>query len=88
MIAGAMFWALQMGAVHGALSASIAAAAPQPQRGLAFGAADLATGLAALITSFAAGGLWVAGGPALTFVVGASMATAALAFAVVWLRRI
>jgi MFS family permease len=87
MIAGAALWGLQMGTVHGALGASIAAAAPRPRRGVAFGTADLAVGLAALATSFAAGGLWVAGGPALAFGVGAAMALAALAFATMWLRR-
>lgn len=87
VVAGTVLWGLQMGAVHGALGASIAAAIPRRLRGLAFGAADLAVGIAALIASFAAGALWVGGGPTWAFGIGALAATGALALAVIWRRR-
>jgi len=62
--------------VQGAIGASIADAAPISLRGLAFGAADLIVGLAALLASFAAGALWMVGGAALVF--GGAAAVAAL----------
>ncbi len=73
---GAALWGMQMGAVQGAIGASIADAAPISLRGLAFGAADLIVGLAALLASFAAGALWMVGGAALVF--GGAAAVAAL----------
>lgn len=85
VVAGTVLWGLQMGAVHGALGASIAAATPQKLRGLAFGAADLAVGVAALCVSFAAGALWVGGGPVWVFGTGAILAAGAFAVAATWL---
>ena len=75
---GAALWGLQMAVTQGLLAASIADAAPDALRGTAFGIYELAIGVATFIASTAAGVLWIAGGPMLTFAAGACMAAVAL----------
>lgn len=76
-VLGIALWGLHMGLSQGLLSAAVADAAPAPLRGTAFGAFNLAGGLATLAANAAAGVLWTAGGAALAF--GAGMAAALLA---------
>jgi MFS family permease len=75
--AGAALWGLQMGIIEGLMAAAIADAAPPHLRGTAFGLYYFCTGLASLAASTAAGTLWHAGGPSLTFTVGAAVAVVA-----------
>jgi MFS family permease len=75
---GAALWGLQMGVTQGLLSAAVADAAPERLRGTAFGIFDLAVGLATFTASAGAGLLWTLGGPAGSFVAGASLAAAAI----------
>lgn len=64
---------------HSLLSALVADAAPPELRGTAFGAFNLAIGIAALLASVIAGALWDAVGPQGTFAVGAGFTLVALA---------
>ena len=75
---GALFWGLHMGATQGLLSAIVADVAPADLRGTAFGLLNLITGVALLVASVVAGGLWSLAGPATTFYAGAGFAVAAL----------
>ena len=75
---GAAIWGLQLAITQGLLAASIADAAPDKLRGTAFGIFDLAVGFATFLASAAAGMLWVIGGPALVFAVGACVASSAV----------
>jgi MFS family permease len=75
---GAGLWGLQMALTQGLLSASVADAAPDNLRGTAFGIYELAVGVATFIASTAAGMLWTAGGPELTFGCSAVVAAGAL----------
>ena len=75
---GAALWGLHMGATQGLLSVLVADAAPADLRGTAFGVFNLVSGLALLIASVLAGGLWSVFGPAMTFYVGAGIAAVAL----------
>jgi MFS family permease len=76
---GAALWGLQMGITQGLLSTVIGDNAPAGLRGTAFGFFDLAVGVATFLASTAAGLFWTLGGPALTFISGASIAVLALA---------
>jgi len=78
---GIALWGLHMGLSQGILAAMVADAAPVHLRGSAFGAFNLAGGLATLAANLAAGALWTAGGAALAFGLGACAALAALMFA-------
>jgi MFS family permease len=73
---GAVLWGLQMGMIQGLLAASIADAAPAHLRGTAFGIFYFVDGVASLLASTGAGFLWMAGGPAWAFGVGAALAAA------------
>jgi MFS family permease len=75
---GIVLWGLYLAFTQGVLSAMIADSAPAELRGTAFGAFNLATGLALLAASAAAGALWDAYGPAATFLTGAALAALAL----------
>jgi MFS family permease len=77
VLAGAALWGLHMGATQGLLSALIADTVPADLRGTAFGLYSLITGLALLIASVVAGGLWTAIGPSATFAAGAAFAALA-----------
>jgi sugar phosphate permease len=75
---GAAFWGLQLAMTQGLLAASVADAASSDRRGTAFAIFDLAVGGSTLVASVAAGGLWVVGGPTLTFAGGACIAVIAI----------
>ncbi|HEX8238538.1 MAG TPA: MFS transporter [Allosphingosinicella sp.] len=70
-------WGLHMGLSQGLLSRLVADRSPGDLRGSAFGLFNLATGLAMLAASVAAGLLWDGFGPAATFLAGAAFAGAA-----------
>ena len=76
--AGVALWGLHMGLTQGVLAAMVAHAAPAPLRGTAFGVFNLASGIAMLLASAAAGALWHYVSPAATFWAGAALAAAAL----------
>jgi MFS family permease len=71
LFVGAALWGLHMGLTQGLLAALVAARSPADLRGSAFGAFNLACGVALLLASALAGGLWDAFGPRSTFVAGA-----------------
>ena len=73
VFAGAALWGLHMGLTQGLLAALVAASAPADLRGTAFGVFNLVCGIALLIASILAGGLWDAFGPAFTFYAGAAL---------------
>lgn len=75
---GAVLWGVHMGFTQGLFGALVADSAPAELRGTAFGMFHLLTGLALLLASLIAGGLWDAWGYRGTFAVGAAVATMAL----------
>ncbi len=87
---GVALWGLHMGLTQGLLSALVADTAPAHLRGTAFGGFNLMSGLAQLVASIVAGGLWDAFGPEGTFLAGAgftAIALAVLPLAHRWRRR-
>jgi len=74
---GVALWGLHMGLTQGLLAALVADVAPAALRGSAFGVFNLASGVALLIASAAAGALWDVYGPASAFWGGAICASAA-----------
>jgi MFS family permease len=76
---GIGLWGLHMGFTQGVLSAMVAHSAPVELRGTAFGVFNLAGGIAMLVSSALAGGLWSFVGPAATFWAGAFFAIACAA---------
>jgi len=74
---GVALWGLHMGLTQGLLSAMVAEAIPADLRGTGFGIFNLACGIAMLLASAIAGGLWHFVGPAVTFWAGAALAAAA-----------
>jgi MFS family permease len=76
---GVALWGLHMGLTQGLLSALVADTAPPALRGTAFGGFNLVSGLAQLVASIVAGGLWDAFGPEGTFLAGAGFTAIALA---------
>jgi len=81
---GAALWGLQLGVTQGLLGATVADAAPERQRGTAFGIYDVAVGAGTFVASAGAGALWVAGGPSLAFGISAGVATAAALMLAIW----
>ena len=75
---GVVFWGLHMGFTQGLLATLVADTAPTDLRGTAFGVFNFAIGIAMLIASVIAGGLWDAYGPAATFLAGAAFTAVAL----------
>ncbi len=75
---GVVFWGLHMGLTQGLLATLVADTAPEKFRGTAFGIFNLASGVAMLIASVIAGGLWDAYGPRFTFLAGAGFTAIAL----------
>jgi MFS family permease len=75
--AGVIAWGLHMGFTQGLLAAMVARHAPPDRRGTAFGMFNLAMGVAMLVASALAGGLWQFVGPAATFWAGAALALVA-----------
>ena len=76
---GVSLWGLHMGLTQGLLAALVADAAPAALRGTAFGVFNLASGMALLIASWAAGALWDLGGDYAAFSASGFCALAALA---------
>jgi len=76
---GVVFWGLHMGFTQGLLATLVADTAPVDLRGTAFGVFNFAIGIAMLIASVIAGGLWDVYGPAATFFAGAGFTAVALA---------
>jgi MFS family permease len=68
-----------MGLTQGLLAALVADTAPPELRGTAFGMFNLLSGIALLLASIIAGGLWDVIGPNGTFLAGAMFAAIALA---------
>jgi MFS family permease len=75
---GVAIWGLHMGLTQGLLSALVADTAPPQLRGTAFGMFNLVSGLAMLLASIIAGGLWEVVGPSGTFLAGAAFTAIAL----------
>jgi len=86
---GIALWGLHMGFTQGVLAAMVAHTAPGRLRGTAFGAFNLASGIALLAASVIAGALWQFAGPAATFWAGALIAgiSALLAWSTLDSRR-
>jgi MFS family permease len=78
IMVGVVFWGLHMALTQGLFASLVADTAPADLRGTAFGVFNFAGGIAMLVASVLAGGLWDAYGPAATFLAGGSLATAAL----------
>ncbi len=87
VLAGAALWGLHMGMTQGLLATLVAATAPAPLRGSAFGVFHLVTGIALLVASVIAGLLWDSAGPAATFFGGAVFTAMGLAGAMMLVGR-
>lgn len=70
VLVGVVFWGLHLGASQGVLSALIADTAPASLRATGFGLFSLSSGIAILLASLIAGGLWVSLGAPSTFLAG------------------
>ena len=68
---GVMLWGVHMGMTQGLLAKMVADATPADLRGTAYGFFNLVSGIAMLIASVVAGGLWDYFGAAATFYAGA-----------------
>ncbi len=77
-MAGVVLWGLHMGLTQGLLATMVADVAPSDLRGTAFGLFNFVIGIAMLIASVVAGGLWDWAGPQATFLAGAGFAGLAL----------
>jgi MFS family permease len=75
---GIALWGAHLALTQGLMAKLVADTAPAHARGSAFGLFNLATGLALLAASLAAGLLWSRFGPSATFIAGAAFAGAAL----------
>jgi MFS family permease len=75
---GVVFWGLHMGFTQGLLATLVADTAPVDLRGTAYGVFNFAIGIAMLVASVIAGGLWDIYGPAATFLAGAGFTALAL----------
>ena len=78
VLLGVALWGLHMGLTQGLLATMVARAAPAELKGTAFGFFNLMSGLATLIASVVAGGLWDRFGAATTFYAGAGFCVIAL----------
>ncbi len=84
---GVMFWGLHMALTQGLFASLVADTAREEMRGTAFGIFNFAGGLAMLVASVVAGGLWDAYGPTGTFLAGAATTAVALIGLVLAHRR-
>jgi MFS family permease len=75
---GVVFWGLHMGLTQGLFATLVADTAPEELRGTAFGIFNLVVGIAMLIASVVAGGLWDTFGPRMTFLAGAGFTAISL----------
>lgn len=87
VLAGTALWGLHMGMTQGLLAALVAETVPADRRGTGFGLFNLAGGLALLLASTLAGGLWSWAGSGATFLAGAGLTVVGLAGAVLLPRR-
>lgn len=87
LVAGIVLWGLHMGFSQGILATLIADRAPPEARGTAFGALNLAIGLAVLAGNLVAGVLWERYGATATFLNGAAFAALALIGFVIAAKR-
>lgn len=85
--AGVALWGLHMALTQGLFSALVADEAPPALRGTAFGVYNLASGLALLVASFAAGKLWDLYGAGATFAAGGGVAAVSLVSLLLLARR-
>ena len=84
---GVAFWGLHMALTQGLFASLVADTAPQDLRGTAFGVFNFAGGIAMLIASVLAGGLWDAYGPAATYLASGAFTLVALIALAVSQRR-
>ncbi len=84
---GVAFWGLHMALTQGLFASLVADTAPPDLRGTAFGVFNFAGGVAMLIASVLAGGLWDAYGPTATYLAGAAFTVVALIALAVSQRR-
>lgn len=75
---GVALWGLHMGMTQGLLAALVADEAPENLRATSFGVFNFVSGVALLLASLIAGGLWEMVGPYATFVAGAAFTAIAL----------
>ena len=80
VLAGVALWGVHLGFSQGILASLVGDLAPAEHVGTAFGLLNFASGVALLVASAVAGGLWDGLGPAATFVAGGVTALVALAF--------
>ena len=78
VMVGVVFWGLHMALTQGLFASFVADTAPADLRGTAFGVYNFAGGIAMLVASVLAGGLWDAYGPTATFLAGAGFTAVAL----------
>ncbi len=78
VMAGVVFWGLHMGLTQGLLASMVTDVAPAERRGTAFGLFYLLSGIAMLLASVVAGGLWDRLGASATFLAGAAFALLAV----------
>jgi MFS family permease len=83
LFGGVALWGVHMGMTQGLLATMVADTAPQDLRGTAYGVFNLVSGLAMLVASVLAGGMWDRLGAASTFYSGAALSGLALAL-LVW----
>jgi MFS family permease len=86
VFAGAALWGVHSGLTQGVFSALVADHAPAELRGTAFGAFNLAAGVAVLAGSWGMGLAWDAVGPATAFGIAAALSVAGIALLMVRLR--
>src|SRR5512146_2937682 len=73
LFGGVALWGVHMGMTQGLLATMVADTAPQDLRGTAYGVFNLVSGLAMLVASVLAGGMWDRLGAASTFYSGAAL---------------
>jgi len=83
---GVALWGLHLGMTQGLLAAMVAQSAPAELRGTAFGAFNLASGVALLVASVLAGLLWDEIGAKATFLAGAGFCCLTLLY-LFWLKK-
>jgi MFS family permease len=85
--AGILLWGLHMALTQGLFAKLVADRAPADLRGSAFGAFNLATGLALLIASLGAGLIWDRYGSSATFLGGAGFAALSALLLIAWTQK-
>ena len=78
IMVGVAFWGLHMALTQGLFASLVADSAPTDLRGSAFGVFNFAGGIATLVASVVAGGLWDIYGPTATFIAGAGFTAVSL----------